>query len=428
MNAATTQWFSPSPDEFPSNRISLDFGLRSADQYFRELVVPEIGRIWFVRQISWPLAALLLHEELISRGGNSPKPTSICHGIEALACKLEYRNNSDPETRSRHVLGSRAFNRDNNDEAWSFKQLHQAKNYVRNTHRQAATRALNIDGGLGFANGSRFDLLELEPIGRTLAETFLNQRVGQGKSSLRNWLCDWIEGDKEVPRNPNTLLMALSPENASNEEREIVRSRLFGTTTAQCNTRKNLAIAVGQAEKMRDIDKDIIVRLRQGHQQQAAQVIAARAFGALLDRSRDVVAALTCVMEHTSSGVSLSSLVSDKAIKDSIKNLRTAAGGFLKKAKSADISESASKTFATAVSDPDDSTVIKLMVSHSGDVLWLADSSITRGSLFRLISNTDSASDLEDGAISIEPDRTGRTFRIANFHALLREVNTRGVR
>jgi len=31
------------------------------DRFYRELVVPELGRVWFVRQLSWPLAALALH-------------------------------------------------------------------------------------------------------------------------------------------------------------------------------------------------------------------------------------------------------------------------------------------------------------------------------------------------------------------------------
>jgi hypothetical protein len=51
-----SRWFSPAPSEITSARISLDFGLRAADLFFRELVVPELGRIWFVRQLSWPLA------------------------------------------------------------------------------------------------------------------------------------------------------------------------------------------------------------------------------------------------------------------------------------------------------------------------------------------------------------------------------------
>jgi hypothetical protein len=108
--------------------------------FFRELVVPEIGRMWFVRQISWPVAALALHEELRSSRSRPPKPTAICHGIEALACKLEYT--PDRDNRSTRILGTRAFGRDLDSRIWTFDRLRQATNYVRNTHRQAATRAI----------------------------------------------------------------------------------------------------------------------------------------------------------------------------------------------------------------------------------------------------------------------------------------------
>src|SRR5689334_8698948 len=155
----TGVWFSPAPSEIAASRISLDFGLRSADLFFRELVVPELGRVWFVRQISWPVASLALHEELRSGGSRPPKPTAICHGIEALACKLEYA--ADHDDRSTRLLGTRAFGRDLVGKIWAFDGLRQPTNYVRNTHRQSASRALRAEGGLGFATGQRFDLLEL---------------------------------------------------------------------------------------------------------------------------------------------------------------------------------------------------------------------------------------------------------------------------
>ncbi|MCX6925177.1 MAG: hypothetical protein NT154_18485, partial [Verrucomicrobia bacterium] len=106
----STYWFSPAPSEVSSSRISLDFGLRSVDFFFRELVVPELGRIWFVRQLSWPLASLALHESIQRQGSNAPKPTAICHGIEALACKMEYQ--VDPQGPFERILGSRAFRHD----------------------------------------------------------------------------------------------------------------------------------------------------------------------------------------------------------------------------------------------------------------------------------------------------------------------------
>ena len=73
----------------------------------------------------------------------------------------------------------------------------------------------------------------------------------------------------------------------------------------------------------------------------------------------------------------------------------------------------------------------KLSESSSGFLgtcFGLADGSVTRGPLFRLVDGTDEGRGLEDGAASIEPDRTGRTFRVANLHSLLRDVDQRGGR
>lgn len=424
-------WFAPAPSEITSSRLSLDFGLRSADLFFRELVVPGLGRVWFVRQLSWPLAALALHEELASHGSNVPRPTAICHGIEALACKLEYIANPDQATRSRRILGSRAFGHDENDKIWSFKELSLRRNYVQNTHRQAATRALRADddGGLDFARGSRFDLLELERGGRALARAFLEQRVGKGGTSLRRWLLGWIEGDRAVSGWPKTLLQALSPEHATDDERALVRSRLLGTSTPASEKRQRLAQAVGRAAAMPDIEEAVVVRLRNGgHKEQADQVIAARAFGAVLDRARDAVASLTRAVEPARAGVKVSTLVADSGIKRALKDLRSATKSYVERANAAGVNEPTSRAFADAVAAADDAETIRLVVQRAGEVLGLADSSVVRGALFRVVDCADEASDLEDGAASIEPDRTGRTFRIANLHALLREVNQRGVR
>ncbi|WP_375757350.1 hypothetical protein [Corallococcus exercitus] len=427
MSDTATYWFSPAPSEVTSSRISLDFDLRAADLFFRELVVPELGRIWFARQLSWPLAALALHEELASHGSNAPKPTAICHGIEALGCKLEYL--VDPQDPSPRILGRRAFGRDAKREVWSFHRLRQAANYVRNTHRQAATRAVRVDGGLGFARGSRFDLLELEPVGRALANAFLDQRVGKGGTSLRKWLLGWLEGDREISGWPKTLLQALSPEHATDEERALVRSRLLGTSTPASEKRQWLARAVGHAADMPEIEGAVVVRLREdGHRDQANQVIAARAFGAVLDRTRDAVASLTRAIEPGRGGVKLATLATDSGLKRSFKDLRSAAKSYLEKANTAKVSEPTSRAFADAVTAADDSEAIRLLVSRAGEVLGLADGSVVRGPLFRVVDAADGADDLEDGAASIEPDRTGRTFRIANLHSLLRDVDQRGAR
>ena len=423
----SSYWFSPQPSEISLSRVSLDFGLRSADLYFRELVVPGLARIWFARQLSWPLAALALYEDLASHGSNPPKPTVICHGIEALACKLEYRVN--PQDPSRRILGRRAFGRDVEREVWSFHRLRQATNYVHNTHRQTATRALRVDDGLGFASGLRFDLLELEPVGRALASAFLEQRVGKGGTSLRRWLLGWLEGDRNVSGWPKTLLQALSPEHPTDDERALVRLRLLGMSTSASEKRRRLAQAIGRAGDLPNIEVGVVACLRKaGHCEQANEVVAARAFGAVLDRARDAVARLTRAVESGRGGMKLTTLASDSALGRSIKDLRTASKNYLEKANTAGVKEATSRSFADAVVSGDDTEAIRVLARRSGDVLGLADGSVTRGPLFRVVDGLDEAGGLEDGAASIEPDRTGRTFRIANFHSLLRDVDPRGGR
>lgn len=429
MQTSSAFWFSPAPSEITASRISLDFDLRAADLFFRELVVPQVGRIWFVRQLSWPLAALALYEELASHGSNTPKPTAICHGIEALACKLEYEANSDRETRSRRILGSRAFGREDGKEKWSFHGLHQASNYVRNTHRQAATRAVRVDGGLGFASGSRFDLLELEPVGRALANAFLNQKVGQGGTTLRKWVVGWLRDEKKLTASHASFRTALSPDSATEDERALVRSRLLGASTPAGEKRQQLSQAVGRAAAMPDIEEAVVLRLREhGQPEQADEVVAARAFGAVLDRARDTVASLTRKVEPARGGVKLSDLQRDAGLKKSIDGLRAVSTNYLERANAAGIKEATSRAFAEAVVAAGDAEAVRLLVRRSIEVLALADDSVNRGPLFRVVDGPDELSDLEDGATSIEPDRTGRTFRIANFHSLLRDIDQRGVR
>lgn len=425
MGDTASYYFSPQPSEIAVSRISLDFELRAADLFFRELVVPEVGRIWFVRQLSWPLASLAIYEELANRSSNAPKPTAICHGIEALACKLE--SWADSDDRSTRILGRRAFGRDPEWEVWSFQQLRRATNYVQNTHRQAATRAIRANGGLGLARGSRFDFLELEPVGRELANDFLSQRVDTGRMSLRKWLLEWLKGDREVKPNSTTLRQALSPEHASKEECALVRSRLLGTLTPASEKRQRLAQAVGRAADMPDIDDAVIPRLRhRGLDGQADEIMAARAFGAVLDRARDVVAALIRAIEPERGGVKLSVLAADSGMSRRFSNLRLAGTSYLERARIAKAGEPASLAFANSLTVVDDGELIRLLVGRAGQLLGLADGTVVRGPLFRVIDTADEDEGLEDGASSIEPDRTGRTFRIANFHELLRDVDRRG--
>jgi hypothetical protein len=239
----------------------------------------------------------------------------------------------------------------------------------------------------------------------------------------------WLEGDREISRWPETLQEALSPEHPTDDERALVRSRLLGTSTSASEKRQRLARAIGRARDLPSIEDEVAPRLREtGHVEHANEVVAACAFGAVLDRARDAVASLTRAVEPGDGGVKLATLASASALKKSINGLRTASKNYVEKANAAAVNEATSRSFAAAVVEVDDAEAIRILVRRSGDVLGLADGSVNRGPLFRVVDGTDEASDLEDGAASIEPDRTGRTFRIANLHSLLRDVDQRGAR
>ncbi len=422
MSTSGTAWFTPKPGEISSSRVTLDFDLRRADLYFRNLVVPDLGRVWFVRQLSWPLAAIALHGEFARRSASPPKPTAICHGIEALACKLEYRSHS--RDTSNRILGTRAFGRDDDNPVWSFPRLSQAANYVRNTHRQSATRALQVEDGLGFAKGARFDVLELEPVGRLLADAFLDQRVGKGGTSLRSWLIHWIEGTRQITSGFTTLHQALSPEYPSEAECTRIRARLLETVSDNSLTRARLASALGRGATLPNIEEGVVSKLRAaGHHKQADEIVAARAFGAVLDRARDVVANLTRVVEP-SRGERLANCLSDGRLKRAIESLQESSKQYLDKAEAITEKEATSGAFARSIANGDGLNVVRTLVDRSGNLLGLADGCVTRGTLFQRISETEEAAALGDGAASIEPDRTGRTFRIANFHSLLLDIES----
>jgi hypothetical protein len=437
--SVTTHWFSPAPSESSSSRISLDFGLRAADLFFRELVVPELGRIWFVRQFSWPLASIALHDSLQGDGSIALKPTAICQGIESLACKLEYYVN--PQDPSERILGRRAFGRDDEQSVWSFQRLSQPSNYVRNTHRQAATRAIRQDGGLGFATGARFDRFHLEPVGKALAEAFLEQRVGKGGTSLRKWLLGWLRGERELSGWSDTLLAALSPEYSTDDERNIVRSRVLEMLNPKGETRQRLARAIGRPAEPPNIEDVVVPRLRDsGHGKQADEIVAARAFGSVLDRARDATAELTRAVEPARGGVPIDTLARDDALRKALSALKAAAMNVSAKAKTADIKEPTGLAFTEAlVKASDEPQAIRFLVGRVGQLLGLSGGSVIRGALFRRIDPIEQEDEREDPEDALEPDRrtrpartggplkTSRTFRIANLHSLLRDVGQRGV-
>jgi len=425
--AVSTYWFTALQSAQELSRVSLDFGLRRADRLLRELVVPEMGRIWFVRQLSWPVAALALRDEL--RGIANVKASSISHGLEALGCKLAW----ETDRKGEGILGKRAFARDVDKKIWRFKELRDPRNYVRNTHRQAATRALRTEGGIGLATGARFDVLELTGIGRQLADAFLNQSVGKGGGRLRKPLVEWIRGDEEITPS-QTLRHALSPSHPTAEECKLVRARVFGADTLGCTKRSRARVAVGAAAEMRDL-REVAQRLREkGHVVQSEEVLVAYAFGSMIDRARDLASVLSDKVRETRVGLPLVDAGRDSKIREAASALQEEAKKYGKQADIAKFNESKSRAFARGLDGADIVAVVSLIAKSTPQIFSLADDRVMRGALFRVVESSESLQVIEaesardgDAAEAIEPDRTNQTFRLANLHALVRDLDPKAI-
>lgn len=412
-------WFAPKPSEIESSRLVMDFGLRKADLFYRELVVPQLGRIFYVRQLSWPVAALALRDDLAERG-KRVRASTICHGIEALACKLEFEANADSE----RILGKRAFGRDDESEVWAFEKLSKSEYYVRNTYRQTATRTLRVGAGLGLASGSRFDNYVLETCGQALAAAFLRQTALQGNPPLRKILAEWILGGRELDASSQTLITRLSPESPSAEEQRLVAGRLFDTESPASTKRKRLRDAIARPKHSDDVEGEIIPRLRKnGHTRQADEVEAARAFGAMFDRAQDVLSSAVIAIEGTRGGLTSEQLYANKAVKDDMKALVAAAKNFETKAKKAEAYETTGRTFVKAVEDGG-MNAMNAVIARDNQVLSTTANRVTRGPLFRPIDRSNAAVQGpvgDDGVITNEI--TERTFRIASFSSLIQDLD-----
>ena len=123
-----------------------------------------------------------------------------------------------------------------------------------------------------------------------------------------------------------------------------VRSRVLETSTTTCETRQRLARAIGRPANLPDIEGVVVPRLRDaGHRKQANEIIAARAFGAVLDRARDAIAELTQAVEPGRGGVPVATLARDVAVRRGLVALQAAAKNFLSKAATAGVTEPMSR-------------------------------------------------------------------------------------
>lgn len=198
------------PDTFDEiSRTNTSFGLRELEHAHDEEVVPGIGSLEFVRQASWAVAALeLASVEKIQKIKTTP--AVIANAIEALGCKLQFKQQKEDYKRR----GVNAFKRPASKDLWKFDDLKKRSNYVQNTYRQNVVSALS---GLEFCTGSAlYNQMKLTDLGKQLAEKFLDGQKPSARTILSNWICDDTDGR-------HISCSVLSPDYCSDDEKYIMR-------------------------------------------------------------------------------------------------------------------------------------------------------------------------------------------------------------
>ena len=348
------KWFIPAPEDFPSQRALLHFGLNKAVRYYRELIVPGIGGVWFVRQISWAMAGIKLAEQL------NYKPAKIANAIEALSGKLEWKNSEKYNGK-----GTRAFQRKPKD--WKFKQLSTKQYYVQITYRMAAVRALT---GLGLVTGTRFNSMELTQAGSELAKIFLNQKgCGKGGSILENMLKKWIQGNG-ISKSGN-IVSCLCKTNALSDEKQIVLNRLMAEESGS-SRRKELIAAFGHSTVNMPNLKIIKERLKQAY---VNDITTAMAFDAILEGARELIYQQA---EHINKNIKNSK--SHPELKKKLNDFRGKMDLF---SETTGQKHSDAENFVAEMKDIKNNTaLLEKLVARDGNILMLSNNKIVKGLLF----------------------------------------------
>jgi hypothetical protein len=365
------------------------------------------------------VAALALQSRVKEAGQRGRTAAEIAHGIEALACKLEYHSQSGSD----RIIGVRAFSRDGQS-SWEYAQLRTRAHYVQNTYRQVAVRALGMRAGLAFTQGPRFNSMRLTDVGQVLARAFLEQPAGAGRQKLEGWLEQWIKGRSSSWGD--NLAQALSPARTSGEERRIVWERLVGTGSKASTKRRKLAEEFLKRDEFPDIEKELLPALRkEGAELQAEEISLARCFGRALSSAQRILALLTVALKKERA-LSGGDAATRGSIRSELKRLREATLEYQKQEdRVPHARDQDAAAFASEVARLADGELLEKLVLRDRQVLQLSDGEIHQGPLFRVIEEDEGGEGTDRDATS-DPDARsdkGRTFRLANLFSLVKDCH-----
>ena len=409
-------WFLADLSEYSATRALLDLGLRSADQHFRELVVPGIGSVWFVRQLSWTTAAIRMVEH---HGVKSFTKTDAAHAIEALACKAEYLHDKE----SLRIRGKRAFDKDpDGNVTRSAAALVKPGSYVSTTFRQGTTRALT---SLGLATGGRFRQFCLTPAGASLADEILKgSGFGSGNRNLASSLKGWFDDSTASGWQWNSVQRALSPNSPTKSERDIVAGRLFNVMEDNASKKRTVLRDIFEGKKTFP-DPDLVVGpalKARGELNQANELSLARAFGNFFDGALTVVRGTTRLLANVNM-VSADKLANQDPVAEAIEELKLRAQTFRDHPLCTQYGHVDARHFATMVTSLSGAGIILDLATRDGRILQRLDASVARGDLFRVIGAE--AMTEEAGNEPQDPENMqnfGRTFGLSQLFELCGDI------
>jgi hypothetical protein len=381
------KFYIPAPDEWdPRTRIELTFGLGDAIRYHREMTVPGIGGLTYVRQASWAVAGIDIAGKDL--GAKRYRARDIANAIEALGCKLEYRYIG--KENYAHI-GSRAFGRE--PDAHLFEELRKESFYVRNTYRQTIVTALT---SLEFCDTStRFNQMKLTDKGEDLKKAFYNSKIfflklGMKKrknKSCEEFLFDWVRGNRSNVFENDDFYKALSISTPTELEKQIVWNRLY-TKTPKITYDKNRRIRLMDLmEKMNldNLSEEGLCREleRMGGADHSKQISDAIRFNIMRQRAVDLLR--ECALLVNSLGkreVELSECLDHKPIKKAFEELKDACEEYDSKLhRKGDVPQTA-VDFATSINDKPILDGIEYLISKEYGVLDIVNKRLRPLNLF----------------------------------------------
>lgn len=375
-------WYSPIPEGLSSKRLTLRFGLRSAWNHHRELVIPNLGSIRFVRQVSWACGAIHL-QQLQPEVRSLFTKSQAAHALEALGSKALWI------TKGRQVqnnlLGSRNFARDPNDSVFGAMELSRPANYVSVTWRQRTTASLK---GLGFASGARFNRFLLEAAGEEMTESFFSQEW-DGRMGLKCWLTDWFRGKRDPSSEDEWKRLAklLSQANPTDKERDLLRRRVEASCRPNILNLLRLLPKFFSRGKLKDLDRGVIPVLKaEGLIELSQSVELGMRLGTMLGACRQVLDTVAAQLVNSTAPRSLDSLATNKTVLNSLEELSEAARKYWDHTLTVKHSYVESKIFARLVMDCAPVSLLREIAERSDFVLVAMTEHLKAGPNFELLN------------------------------------------